>query len=69
MDVVIISAILFAIAVLTVFTFMVVSNINQNRALHTDHTGNDLDTELNESRMSEYEEQKLELFKTCLRGE
>ena len=68
MDVLIITAVFFAIAVVTVFTFMVVSNINQNRSLHTDHMSNDLDSRLSDSSMSEYSEQKLELFKKCLRG-
>ena len=69
MDVVIISAVFFSIAVLTVFTFMVVSNINQNRALHSDHVSNDFDAKMSESGMSDYSEHKLELFKQCLRGE
>ena len=69
MDAVVISAVFFAIAVLTVFTFMVVSNINQNRALQADHVSNDFDAKMSESGMSDYSEQKLELFKKCLRGE
>ena len=69
MDVLVISAVFFSIAVFTVFTFMVISNINQNRSLHSDHVSNDLDTRMSQSSMSDYSEQKLELFKKCLRGE
>ena len=68
-DAYLLTAIVFAVAITTVFIFMVITNVSQNRALQAEHVNNDVDAIMISTVMSEYSEQKLNMFKSYFRGE
>ena len=68
-DAYLITAIIFTLAITTVFTFMVITNVSQNRALHAEHISNDLDAIMTDTVMSEYSALKMNMFKNYYKGE
>ena len=61
-DAYLLTAIVFAVAITAVFTFMIMANVSQNRALQAEHVSNNLDNLLANTVMSEYSGIKLNKF-------
>ena len=68
-DAYLLTAIVFAVAITTIFTFMIIANVSQNRVLQEEQVSNNLDNIMTNTVMSEYSELKLNKFKSYFKGE